>query len=483
MNQFFQEDLAITASFHVGCNSVSFNPFSFKNPNYYGEKLTERWIAGFHSAILRTAHADNEISLIIPMSLLTYSFAILMRFVGLKFRLPELALATAPFLVFSLAGYSFFDFEKKSKINCQELDYVYNAPHGKTTYLHPHLGILFSCRSVLYASTASLLIFAFLLNRTSEIGQLVIFCCSGFLISSSIKPCFFLLLLFFLIYFVFKPKEFPLRAFLAFLAGSIINISRLSFTIINKPQWNDLTLNGVFFPSCVYWYNTLGFFVPFAVLGVIFTKQIEGRITKSLLILFIFAANTSFYDNVTINIYTYYGLFMPMAVLSYLIFFNRFANFFDEEESKGIIGAVATLIAGAGCFSSVIGTSKMIKISETVYSKNQIDLYSYLLNTTNHNDIIFTTNSSLDVASTMLGRQVIRCSQDFMKLLGIELKYQKQISDFFFQPDGFNNYLKFVDYFLIQASDVEKFHFNVTQGSSLKNVYNISDVMIYRRNK
>lgn len=473
------EDATILASFENGCNSGFINPFSLKNPLYFGLKLTEKWLPGFHSAMLLSGYATTSISLFVPSSLLFFSFAIIMKYLGLRLKIPELALITAPIVAYSLAGYEFFDFESRANLKKESVDFVEITPSSTTNYLHPHLHILVSSRSALYVSTFTLLMTTVLLSKVSKISQCAFFICGGFVLSSTYQACYFMFLLILVLIFIRNPKNFPVVPFLFYLAGAAVNISRISVHSYSKPLWILDVIAGKTFSSVTFWYRTLGVFVPFAVAGVLMLHKNETKIGVAYVIVFILSINRTFYEEIRANFSPYYAFFMPFGYMLFLVFFHRFSLNFSEEESRGIVDAIGSVIVFIGCCSAFGGTHKMMKSMETVYTSDDFKLGKWIIKNTKTSDVILTPNELFDPVSTIAGRQTVRSDIEGLKFFGTKGIYVNETKSFM----ECNNTGQFIDVVVVKKSDPARNACNFPDESQWTEAFFTNDVIVYNRIK
>ena len=477
-NVYLQEDIAIESSFYNGINSGFLNPFSLKHPLLYGKKITTRWLPAFHSSMLRLGYCNLKLSLVIPSALMFTSFCLVMQNLFKRLNLPFYLGYFAPFIAYSVSGFYYFNFYSLSQHNSKAVDYITKTAENKDThFLHPHLQILFGCRSAIWCSSIVIAVITSLFTKRSKLFKTSIFFFAGLILPSTLLPAFYCLILFLVLFSIMEIKI----PFIFLLLGSLLNMHRIfSISVGSHSIWEQWTLDGTRFPSFHFFFYGYGFFFIISVISLFLVVNKEKNTARSLFVCLILFFNISFYQDTQKNQIILYAFFIPIATAFYALAIYRLAKTVPYEELKGVIAALGLIITIIMCTSSTMGTLKMIKVTQTVFNDSDKQLTEWINKNTKTTDVFFAPRLVFEPISTLGGRQVLLPSKEVADVCNFKVTSIENEIEKFIENSGNKTIFPMLNY-IVRPKSQSLSNFNYPDETEWTEVHFTSDVVIYMR--
>jgi hypothetical protein len=455
-----EEEIAFIASFAFGCNSGFVSPFRMVHPNQLGERVYGRWMAPFHSSMLRLGSMSLRLSMLFPSVLFSLSFFVSLYLAALELKVPKKVAFIAPFLTIFVAGYSIFDLHHT--VSGPKCDFVSRTKTRETQFLHPTLHLFVANRSTPVALSISTLVFYFLLTliRGKRALTMTSLYLIGFLVSTlaAVQIQAFVGLSVFLCFgFVFldlKKHGHEVVCFLeAYGLGSILHLPHIIPVLRHVkvvPLWGSYIRSGHYFPFLEYWFDAYGLFPFFAIIFPLFLcNRYERRLVLPIALNFLAAGSFSFQEPLNRRILVFFSVSLPFGAVFCLAALCRLSSKTSfPEEALGILSAISVVIIVTSSASAIGGLYRQVRQSQVVWGGDEIKLAEWIRQSTPKAAVFTGLLMEMSPVSALAGRIDFVSSMDLCDTFGFTNRTFRDELDFFCSAESLNGLLPFVDYFL-----------------------------------
>jgi hypothetical protein len=454
------EELSIVASFSAGLNGGLTPLFNFENPVQRGSKIETRWLAAFHSSMLRIGFCSVRLSVVVPSILYGWSFSILLYFLGLEFKVSPFLSFFAPFLLVLVAGYGVFDLWH-TPISDPRLDHVSYTKTGPTEFRHPTLHVLLAQRSSALAFSIAATIFLsftklFRFPRSmTPLSLLYIGTLIG-LLPAVDAQAFIGLTIFAFIALTCATFSRARRCIPFFLAGysasTLLHLPRLLPVLRElrvRPLWERSVKSGAFFPALKYCFSWLGFFPFVAFLLPFFIGRVrQFELTATALLTFCASLHLSL-SPVSFDCFTAHFAVFPFASVLFLSVIHGFSTHRSlPEEVRGFVAAAGMTLFLFNIASSAVGLGLQISRSTVVWGEEELALADWIRRNTARGSVFIGVAKEMSPVTALAGRVAFLAPRDTAAALGIDREGRlREASEWCSVPDN-DKKLVGVDYFL-----------------------------------
>lgn len=493
------EEISIMNSFYRGINNRLFSSFSLKHPYCHKCKLRTRWLTAAHSAMLRLAFCNVNISFSVPSFYYMFSISFLtMKIAHLLTRNVFLCFCSLLVLLFN-GGFGFRDYLYQPSMQNRDLDYVFNTGKYTTEWSHPIYHYFFAFRSTQLAVDISIVMLYLYLKR-KEIRNdflyliLIVLCIS--LLLPTQFPVFAASLLFFLytemidLYYLteynlhLRPKLYSKSMFI-FIASSFFSlINLIPNDHTNKLFFVDIYYKPVLekgkpFPMLYTWVTNLGLnFIIYITIPPFFLRSEHLYVYIFTLIQFYIGNNVSFMIYNRNNImffYPYFVVYMSIMV-PYCMF--KIVNMFDNADVKGSLIGIFIFVYIFCILSGIIGFSNQRKRTSDYWNKGEEKAAKWISRNTPTDSIFITDDHVYDIASVLAGRKTYLQNSRLLWVCGYLEHNERGDLNALLSDLSNKSILPDVKYYINVLSKSKYLKHDFKDWSL---VYNYSDILIYER--